>query len=47
MNVLRHDGNSLSVDGTQIRVFKETNEVSLTGFLQSYESRALETEVRP
>lgn len=33
LNILWHDGNSLGVDGTQICIFKETNQVCLTCLL--------------
>ena len=35
LNVLGHDGHSLSVDGAQICVLEEAHQVSLTGFLQN------------
>ena len=33
--VLRHDGHPLGVDGTQVGVLKQADEVGLTGFLQT------------
>ena len=45
LDILGHDGNSLGVDGAQVGVLKQTNQVSLTGFLQGHNSRALEAEV--
>ena len=45
LDVLRHDGYSLSVDGTQVGVLKQTNQVSLTGLLESHDSRALEPQI--
>jgi len=45
LDVLGHDGDTLGVDGTQVGVFKETNEVSLGGFLESHHGRGLEAEV--
>ena len=45
LDVLWHDSDTLGVDGTQVGVLKETNKVSLTGFLESHDSRALEAEV--
>ena len=33
LNILGHDGHTLSVDGAQVGVFEETNEVSLRSFL--------------
>ena len=45
LDVLWHDGHTLSVDGAQVGVFKETNQVSLRGFLEGHDGRGLETEV--
>ena len=45
LNVLGHDGDTLGMDGAQVGVFKETNEVSLASFLKSHDSRALETQI--
>ena len=45
LNVLGHDGDALSVDGTQVGVFKETNKVSLASFLKSHHSGTLETQI--
>ena len=45
LDVFGHDGNPLGMDGTEIGVLKETDEVSLTGLLQSHHSRALEPKV--
>ena len=45
MNVLGHDGNTLGVNGTQVGVFKEANEVGLRGLLKCKNSSALETKV--
>ena len=45
LDILGHDGDSLGVDGTQVGVFKETNQVSFRSFLQSHHGRGLETEV--
>jgi hypothetical protein len=33
------------VDGSQVGVFEQTNEVSFSGFLKSTDSRGLETEI--
>ena len=46
LDVLGHDCDTLGMDGTQVGVFKEADEVSLTGLLVDHESRALESEVR-
>ena len=45
LNVLGHDGDALGVDGAQVGVFKQTNQVSLASFLKSHHSGALETQI--
>ena len=45
LNVLGHDGHPLGVDGAQVGVLKQTNEVGLAGLLQSHNSWALEPQV--
>lgn len=45
LDVLGHDGDSLGVDGAQVGVFEESDEVGLAGFLQGHDGRALETQV--
>lgn len=45
LDVLGHDGDPLGVDGAQVGVLKESNQVGLTGFLESGNSRALEPQV--
>ena len=45
LNVLGHDGDTLGMDGTQVGVLKETNQVSLRGLLEGHDSRGLEAEV--
>ena len=45
LDILGHDGDTLGVDGTQVGVFEETDQVSLGSFLQSHNSGGLETEV--
>jgi len=47
LDVLGHDGHALGVDGAQVSVLKETNEVSLSGFLEGSNGRRLEAEIRP
>ena len=46
LNVLGHDGHALRVDGTQISVFEETNQVGLSCLLQSKHRVALEAQIR-
>lgn len=45
LNVLGHDGHSLGVNGTEIRVLKETDEVGFGGFLKGGNGGGLEPEV--
>ena len=45
LDVLGHDGDTLGMDGAQVGVLKETNEVSLGGFLKGKNGGALEAEV--
>ena len=45
LDVLGHDGDPLGVDGAQVGVLKESDEVSLAGLLESHDGRALEPQV--
>ena len=45
LHVLWHDGDSLGVDGAEVSVFEETDQVGLGGFLEGEDSGALESEV--
>jgi len=45
LDVLGHDGDTLGVDGSQIGVLEQTNQVGLSSLLESQDSRALETEI--
>ena len=45
LDVLWHDGDSLSVDGTQVGVFEQSDKVSFSGFLESKDGRSLETQI--
>ena len=45
LDVLGHDGHTLGVDGAQVGVLEQTNQVSLRGLLQSHDGRALEAEI--
>ena len=45
LDILRHDGHSLGVDGTEVGVLEETHQVGLTSLLKSHDSRALEPQV--
>ena len=46
MHVLWHDGDSLGVDGAEVGVFEERNEVGFGGFLEGEDGGGLESEVR-
>ena len=45
LDVLGHDGDTLGVDGAQVGVFEETDEVSLRSLLEGHDSAGLETQV--
>lgn len=45
LDVLWHDGYTFGVDGAQIGVFEQSDEVGFRSFLQSHDGRALETQV--
>ena len=45
LDVLRHDGNALGVDGAKVGVLEETDEVSLRGLLKGHDGGALEAEI--
>ena len=45
MDVLWHDGDPLGVDGAQVGVFEETDQVGFGGFLESSDSGRLESQV--
>ena len=45
LDVLGHDGDTLGVDGAQVGIFKETNQVSLRSLLESHDGRGLESQV--
>jgi hypothetical protein len=45
LDVLGHDGHPLGVDGAQVGVLEEADQVSLTGLLQGHDGRALEPQV--
>ena len=46
MDVLGLDGDTLGVDGAQVGVFEERDEVGLNGLLESTDGGRLETQVR-
>ena len=45
LDVLGHDGDALGVDGAQVGVLEESDEVGLGGLLQGEDGRSLEAEV--
>jgi hypothetical protein len=45
LDVLGHDGDTLGVDGAQVGVLEQANEVSLSGLLEGENSRSLEAEI--
>ena len=45
LNVLRLDGDTLGMDGAEVGVFEEGDEVSLDGLLESTDGRGLESQV--
>ncbi|XDV52483.1 hypothetical protein PO909_021210 [Leuciscus waleckii] len=46
LNIFGHDGDPLGVDGAQVSVLKQTDQISLAGLLQGHDSGALEAQVR-
>lgn len=46
MHVFWHDRDPLGVDGAQVRIFKETDQVGFARFLKGQNRSALETNVR-
>ena len=45
LHVLRHDGDTLGVDGAQVGVFEEADEVGFGGFLERKDRGGLESQV--
>ena len=45
LNVLGHDGDTLGVDGAEVGVLEETNEIGLRGLLEGSNGSSLEAEV--
>ena len=45
LNVLGHNGDSLGMDGAQIGVLEQSNQISLTGFLESSHGGGLESQI--
>ena len=45
LDVLGHDGDTLGVDGAQVGVLEQADEVRLAGLLEGHDGRALESQV--
>ena len=45
LKISGHDGDSLGVDGAQVGIFEETDEVSFSSFLEGQDSRGLESQI--
>ncbi len=45
LDVLGHDGHTLGVDGAQVGVLEETDEVGFAGFLEGHDGGALESQL--
>ena len=45
LDVFGHDGDTLGVDGAEVSVLEETNQISLAGLLKSHDGRALESQI--
>ena len=45
LDVFWHDGHTLGVDGAQVGVLEESDQVGLAGFLQGHDGRALESQI--
>ena len=45
LDVLGHDGDTLGVDGAQVGVLKQADEVGLASFLQSHDGGRLEAQI--
>ena len=45
LDVLGHDGHTLGVDGAQVGVLEETDQVGLAGLLEGHDGGALESQI--
>ena len=45
LDVFGHDGDTLGVDGAEVSVLKQTNQISLAGLLECHDGRALESQI--
>jgi hypothetical protein len=46
LNILGHDGDALGMNGAQVGIFEQANQVGFSRFLKRKDSRALETKIR-
>ncbi|KAL9329731.1 hypothetical protein ACSQ67_004734 [Phaseolus vulgaris] len=46
LNILGHNCDPFSMNGTEVSIFKESNQVGLSGFLKSRNGTALESQIR-
>jgi hypothetical protein len=46
LDILGHDGDTLGVDSTKVRVFEKANKVRFGGFLERKHGGSLESEIR-
>ena len=46
LEILGLNGDALGVDGSQVGIFEEGDEVGLCGFLESHDGRRLEAKIR-
>ena len=45
LDVFGHDGDTLGMDGAEVSVLKQTNQISLAGLLECHDGRALESQI--
>jgi hypothetical protein len=45
LEILWLDGDTLSMDGSQVGIFEQRDKVSLSSFLESHNSRGLEAKI--
>jgi hypothetical protein len=45
LNILRHDSDTLGVDGAKVGILEQTNQVSLSSFLEGQNGGSLETKI--
>lgn len=45
LDILRHDGDPLGVDGAQVGILEETYEIGFAGLLEGHDGRALEPQI--